>query len=41
MALSEPTVNATGVDVQLREVQPGRNFAAILIFPQGFEIAPG
>jgi hypothetical protein len=41
MTLSEPTVNVTGVDVHLREVQPGRNFAALLTFPQGFEIAPG
>jgi Protein of unknown function (DUF1573) len=41
MALSEPTINATGVDVQLREVQPGRQFSATLTFPQGFEIAPG
>ena len=41
MALSEPTVNAPGVDVQLREVQPGHQFEVALIFPQGFEIAPG
>ena len=41
MALSEPTVNATGVDVQLKEELPGRQFAATLTFPQGFEIAPG
>jgi hypothetical protein len=41
MALSEPTINATGVDVQLKEELPGRQFAATLIFPQGFEIAPG
>lgn len=41
MALSEPTVNAPGVDVQVREVQPGRQFAATLTFPRGFEIAPG
>jgi hypothetical protein len=41
MALSEPTVNAPGVEVQLREVQPGRQFAATLTFPRGFEIAPG
>jgi hypothetical protein len=41
MALSEPAVNATGVDVQLREVLPGRQFAATLTFPQGFEITTG
>ena len=41
VALSEPTINATGVDVLFKEVVPGRQFAATLTFPQGFEIAPG
>jgi hypothetical protein len=41
MTLSEPTVNAAGVDIQLREVQPGRQYTAILAFPRGFEIATG
>ncbi len=41
LTLSEPAVSATGVDVQLRETLPGRQFAATLTFPQGFEIAQG
>ena len=41
MVLSEPAINATGVDVHLRAVLPGRQFAATLVFPQGFEIPPG
>jgi hypothetical protein len=41
MTLSEPGVNVSGVDVQLKEVLPGRNYTATLTFPQGFEIAPG
>ena len=41
MALSGASVNATGVDVQLKETQPGRQFTATVTFPQGFEIAPG
>jgi hypothetical protein len=41
MALSEAVINATGVVVQLKEVTPGRQFAATLVFPQGFEMAPG
>ncbi len=38
MILSEPAVNAPGVDVQIREVLPGRNFSVLLNFPEGFEI---
>ena len=38
LALTEPRVNATGVDIQLKELVPGRQFAAILSFPQGFEV---
>jgi hypothetical protein len=41
MVLSEPTVNAKGVDVRLQEIQPGRQFTATLNFPQGFEIVAG
>ena len=39
--MSEPVVNAKGVDVQLKETEPGRAFALALIFPAGFEIAQG
>jgi hypothetical protein len=41
MALSEPTVNAAGVNIQVREVVPGRQFAVALTFLQGFEVAVG
>jgi hypothetical protein len=41
LALSEPAVNASGVDVQLKEVVPGRQLVATLTFPQGFEVPAG
>jgi len=37
----EPAVNDSRVDVQLKEVQPGKTYVASLIFPQGFDIAQG
>jgi hypothetical protein len=40
LALSEPTVNAEGVEVELKELQPGRTFSATVTFPQGFETQP-
>jgi len=41
MAVSSPTINAKGVDVQLKEVEPGHSFTATLTFPAGFEMAAG
>ena len=41
LVLSEPAINVKGVDVQLKEVEPGRHFTVTLTFPVGFEIAPG
>ncbi len=41
LTLSEPVVNAKGVDVQLKETEPRRNFMLVLNFPPGFEIAQG
>jgi hypothetical protein len=41
LALSEPAVNAKDVDVQLKELQPGRYFTLKVSFPAGFEIAQG
>lgn len=41
MALSEPSVNAPGVDVQIQELQVGRVFNVLLGFPAGFEIQQG
>ena len=37
LSLSDAAVNAPGVEVQLKEVQPGRLFNAIVSFPEGFE----
>ena len=41
LTLSEPVVNVPGVEAAIKELQPGRSFAAILAFPQGFQISPG
>ena len=41
LTLSEPEVNAKDVEVQIRELQPGRSFSAVLTFPPGFEATPG
>jgi hypothetical protein len=41
LALSEPRVNASGVEARLQEVQPGRSFILALRFPQGFWSEPG
>jgi hypothetical protein len=41
LVLTGAAVNAKGVEVQLKEVQPGRYFTLMVIFPVGFEIAPG
>ena len=41
VALSDPVVNAPGVDVQIKEMQSGKAFMALLAFPQGFEVPPG
>jgi hypothetical protein len=41
LVLSEPTINAKGVRVELSEVQPGRMFEATLTFPAGFELTRG
>jgi hypothetical protein len=37
LAISEPSVNAKGVEVQIKEEQPGTQFGLILTFPAGFE----
>jgi copper(I)-binding protein len=39
--LSEPAVNVPGVEAQIKEMQPGKSFIAMLAFPQGFEIPRG
>lgn len=41
MAISDLAVNMPGVEVQLRELAPGRTFNISLSFPEGFAIPPG
>jgi hypothetical protein len=41
LVLSDPQVNAKDVKVDLKEVQPGRYFNALLTFPPGFEMSQG
>jgi copper(I)-binding protein len=41
LTLSEPSANMPGVEAAIRELQPGKSFAAMLTFPQGFQIPPG
>jgi hypothetical protein len=41
LTVSEPSVNAAGVDVQVKEEQPGQQFGVTATFPAGFEVAPG
>jgi hypothetical protein len=41
LTLSDPAVNVPGVEVQIKEVQPGKVYHALLTFPDGFELPPG
>ena len=41
LTLSDATVNYPGVSVEIKEMQPGRTFNAMVSFPQGFELKPG
>ncbi len=41
LKLSEPTINVPGVEVEIRENQPGKSFSPMLAFPQGFQVPPG
>jgi hypothetical protein len=41
LTLSEPAVNASGVDVQIKEVQPGKQFTLSMTFPAGFQVVQG
>lgn len=40
LVLSEPAVNVSGVEAQLKEFQPGRQFNLTLSFPAGFQSKP-
>ena len=39
LVLSEPSVSVKGVDVKIKEIQPGRYFTLTASFPSGFKIA--
>ena len=41
LAFTDPAINAQGVDLDLKEVQPGRRFDLTALFPAGFSIQPG
>jgi hypothetical protein len=41
LALSEPAMNTKGVEIQVKELQPGRRFDIVLTFPESFKIAEG
>ena len=41
LVLSEPFLNSKRVNWELRELQPGHFFTFTLLFPEGFDIAPG
>jgi copper(I)-binding protein len=41
LKLSDPVVNVPGVEAEIKEMQPGKSFTALLAFPQGFQIPPG
>ncbi|HWW01912.1 MAG TPA: DUF1573 domain-containing protein [Candidatus Acidoferrum sp.] len=41
MVLSDLAVNVPGVEVQLRELSPGKTFNISFTFPEGFTIPPG
>lgn len=41
LQLSEATVNVLGVGTEIREMQTGKTFTALVGFPQGFQIPPG
>jgi hypothetical protein len=41
LKLTEPVIDAKGVEVTVTEPNPGRSFTAMLKFPQGFEMEQG
>jgi hypothetical protein len=41
LRLSDAVVNVPGVEAQIKEMQPGRLFTALVAFPQGFQVSPG
>jgi copper(I)-binding protein len=41
LKLTDAALNVPGVEFELKEMQPGRTFTAVLNFPQGFEMPQG
>ena len=41
LSVFEPVINAKGVNVEVKEEQPGKQFALHLNFPPGFDVAAG
>jgi copper(I)-binding protein len=41
VALTDASVNAPGVEVQIKENEPGKKFTVVATFPQGFQIPAG
>lgn len=41
LTLSEPAVSADGVQIQMKEIQPGRQFMVTSTFPVGFQMESG
>jgi len=41
LTVSDAEVNVPGVELQLKEMQPGRIFSAQLVFPEGFQLPQG
>ena len=41
LSISEPAVNAAGVEAKMSDEQPGQQYGLMLTFPAGFEVKPG
>ncbi len=41
LKITEPSINAENVEINIRETQPGRQYSVALTFPAGFEVKPG
>jgi hypothetical protein len=41
LSVSDAEVNVPGVELQFKEMQPGKVFSAQLVFPEGFELPKG
>jgi len=41
LRISDPAINMPGIDIEIRELVPGKSFDAQLIFPEGFQLEQG